>query len=101
MIKIIVSPDHDDWQYKTGEKANFTVQVFYHLNPLKDVKAYYEIGPEKMDPAIKDSLVLKGKPFVLEGGTLSAPGFLRCVVTVDFEGRRYRGLATAGFNQRQ
>jgi len=98
MIKIVVSPDHDDWQYKTGEKANFTVQVFYHLNLLKDVKAYYEIGSEKMDPVIKDSLVLKGKPFVLEGGTLSSPGFLRCVVTVDFEGRRYRGLATAGFD---
>ena len=30
MIKVIVSPDHYDWQDKTGEKANFTVQVFYH-----------------------------------------------------------------------
>jgi len=48
MIKIIVSPDHDDWQYRTGEKADFTVQVFFHQNPLKGVKAYYEIGPEKM-----------------------------------------------------
>jgi cephalosporin-C deacetylase-like acetyl esterase len=98
MIKIIVSPDHDDWLYKTGEKVNFTVQVFYHLNPLKEVKAYYEIGPEKMDPVKKDSVVLNGKPFVLDGGTLSSPGFLRCLVTVDFEGRKYRGLATAGFN---
>jgi len=98
MIKIIVSPDHDNWEYKTGEKANFTVQVFYHLNPLKEVKAYYEIGPEKMEPVKKDSIMLSGKPFILEGGTLSSPGFLRCVVSVDFEGHRYRGLATAGFN---
>jgi hypothetical protein len=98
MIKIIVSPDHDDWLYKTGEKAKFTVQVFFHLNPLKGVKAHYEIGPEKMDPVKKDSVILDGKPFVLEGGTLSSPGFLRCLVTVDYEGRKYRGLATAGFN---
>ena len=98
MIKIVVSPDHDDWLYRTGEKANFTVQVYYHQNPLKGVKAYYEIGPEKMDPVKKDSVVLSGKPFVVEGGTMSSPGFLRCIVTVDFEGRRYRGLATAGFN---
>lgn len=98
MIKIIVSPDHDDWQYKTGEKANFTVQVFYHLNTLKEVKAYYEVGPEKMDPVKKDSVILNGKPFSVEGGTLSSPGFLRCIVTVNFEGRMYRGLATAGFN---
>ena len=47
------------------------------MNPLKDVKAYYDIGPEKMDPVKKDSIVLNGKPFVLDGGTLSAPGFLR------------------------
>jgi len=98
MIKIIVSPDHDDWLYKTGEKAQFTVQVFFHLNPLKGVKAHYEIGPEKMEPVKKDSVILDGKPFVLEGGTLSSPGFLRCLVTVDFEGRKYRGLATAGYN---
>lgn len=98
MIKIMVSPDHDDWQYRTGEKASFTVQVFYHQNLLKGVKAYYEIGPEKMDPVKKDSVLLNGKPFVLEGGTMSSPGFLRCVVSVDYEGKRYRGLATAAFN---
>jgi cephalosporin-C deacetylase-like acetyl esterase len=98
LIKIIVSPDHDDWQYNKGEKAIFTVQVFYHLNPMKGVKAYYEIGPEKMEPFRKDSVVLNGRPFILEGGTLSSPGFLRCIVTVSFEGRKYRGMATAAFS---
>lgn len=98
MIKIIVTPDHEDWQYTTGEKAGFTIQVFYHQNPLKGVKAFYEIGPEKMDPVKRDSVMLNGKPFEVNGGTMSSPGFLRCVVTVDFEGRRYRGLATAGFS---
>lgn len=98
MIKILVSPDHNDWQYKTGEKVLFTVQVLYHNNPLKDVMAFYEIGPEKMEPVKKDSVVLSGKALSLDGGTLSGPGFLRCLVTLEFEGRRYRGLATAGFN---
>jgi cephalosporin-C deacetylase-like acetyl esterase len=51
-----------------------------------------------MEPVKKDSVILDGKPFVLEGGTLSSPGFLRCLVTVDYEGRKYRGLATAGFD---
>jgi cephalosporin-C deacetylase len=97
-IKIIVSPDHDDWQYKTGEKAKFAVQVLYHNNPLKGVKAYYEIGPERMEPSKKDSVSLSSKEIVLDGGTLSNPGFLRCVVVAEVEGRRYRGLATAGFS---
>jgi len=98
LVKIIVSPDHDDWQYKTGEKARFSVQVLYHYNPLKGVKAYYEFGPEKMEPVRKDSVMLSGKEINIDAGTLTSPGFLRCVVTVDFEGRRYRGLATAGFD---
>lgn len=98
MIKIIVSPDHNDWQYKTGEKAVFNVQVLFHNNALRDVKAYYEIGPEKMDPVKKDSVVLNGKDLNLDGGTMTSPGFLRCLVTLEYEGRLYRGLATAGFD---
>ncbi len=97
MIKILVSPDHNDWQYKMGEKVLFSVQVLYHNNPLRDVMAYYEIGPEKMEPAKKDSVLLAGKALSLDGGTLTKPGFLRCLVTLEYEGRRYRGLATAGF----
>lgn len=97
MIKIIISPDHDDWQYVPGEKVTFTVQILYHFNPLKNVKAFYEIGPEKQEPVKRDSLILDGKPLVLDGGTLKTPGFLRCTVYLDYEGKRYRGLATAGF----
>jgi len=98
MIKVIVSPDHNDWVYKTGEKAMFSVRILYHNNPLKGIKAYYEVGPEKMDPVKKDSVLLAGKDLVIDGGTMKSPGFLRCVVTIEYEGRRYRGLATAGFN---
>jgi len=51
-----------------------------------------------MEPVRKDSVMLSGKEINIDAGTLTSPGFLRCVVTVDFEGRRYRGLATAGFD---
>ncbi len=98
LVKIIVSPNHDNWEYKMGEKALFTVQVLYHYNHLKGAKAYYEIGPEKMEPVKKDSILLSGKEFTLDGGTLSSPGFLRCIVTLEFDGRKYRGLATVAFN---
>jgi len=98
MVKVIVSPDHNDWQYKTGEKVLFTVQILYHNNPLINVMAHWEIGPEKMEPVRQDSVLLNGKDLKLEGGTMLSPGFLRCVVTIDYEGIRYRGLATAGFN---
>lgn len=98
MVKVIVTPNNDDWLYKPGEKALFTVQVLYHNNPLKGVKAHYEAGPEKLEPVKKDSLVLDGRNFVIDGGTLKTPGFLRCIVTVSYEGNRYQGMATAGFD---
>ena len=98
LVRIVVTPDHEDWQYNTGEKVTFTVQVFYHMNYLKGSKTWYETGPEKMEAYRKDSLILDGKPFKVDGGTLKTPGFLRCIVTVDYEGKKYRGLATAGFN---
>jgi len=96
-IKIIVSPDHDDWIYKTGETAKFEVTVFKNNVPLKNVKIYYETGLERMTPSKKDSLVLTNGRTVIDGGTLQQPGFLRCIVTTSFEAVTYRGLATAGF----
>lgn len=98
LVKIIVTPDHEDWQYSAGQKVRFTVQVLHHYTGLKGVYARYEVGPEKMEPVLRDSVLLYGLPFVVDAGTLKNPGFLRCVVTVGFEGRRYRGLATAAFN---
>ncbi len=98
LVKVIVTPNKDNWLYKPGEKALFSVQVLFHYNPLKGVKAYYEVGPEKLEPTKKDSLVLDGKSFVIDGGTLKSPGFLRCIVTVNYEGKKYEGMATAGYD---
>lgn len=97
-IKIIVSPNHDDWTYKGGEDAKFEVTVFKSNVPLKGVKIYYEIGPERMTPTKKDSALLSTGKIVLDGGTLMVPGFLRCVVTASINGINYRGLATAGYD---
>ena len=98
LVKIIVTPDNENWQYAEGRKVRFTVQVLHHYQGMKGIFAHYEVGPEKMEPVLRDSVVLDGEPFTVDAGTLKSPGFLRCVVTVGFEGRRYRGLATAGFS---
>lgn len=98
LVKVIVAPDHTNWVYKTGEKARFTVSVIQYGNLLQNVKVKYDVGPERM-PAVKsDSLIAKDGKFTIDGGTMSAPGFLRCVVTAEVDGKRYRGLATAGYD---
>jgi cephalosporin-C deacetylase-like acetyl esterase len=50
-----------------------------------------------MMPAETRSATLPPDGIVLDGGTMREPGFLRCVVTAEVNGRTWRGLATAAF----
>lgn len=97
IVKVIVAPDHKDWLYKIGEKVKFTISVLQFGNPVKGAKVRYEIGPERMDPTKKDSLTLSDANFSVDGGTMKAAGFLRCIVYAEVDGKQYRNLATAGF----
>ena len=97
-IKVVVAPDHTDWMYKANEKVKFTISVLQDGNPLKGAKIKYEVGPEKMEAVKKDSAILSSGTTSIEGGTLKAGGFLRCVAIATVNGKEYRGLATAGFD---
>lgn len=98
LVTVNVTADHHDWLYKPGEKVKFLVSVIYNKAALKDAKIKYQVGPEMMAPTLKDSLVLASGKHEINGGTMDKPGFLRCIVTVEFEGKQYKGLATAGFS---
>jgi len=96
-IKIIVAPDHTNWLYKKGEEATFSISVLNNGNLVENALVKYEIGAEKMPPEKKGELMLKSGKGTLDGGTMTDPGFLRCIATLEAEGRTYRGLATAGY----
>jgi cephalosporin-C deacetylase-like acetyl esterase len=97
-VRVVVAPNEFDWTYATGEKAAFTVSVLKHNNPVKNVKIRYEYGPEKMAPTKKSTQVLATGQTVIEAGTLKNPGFLRCTVIAEVDGKEFRGLATAAFS---
>ena len=65
--------------------------------PLSGVKVTYRIGPEMMPPKIDQSATLTADGLTVDGGTMNEPGFLRCIATVEQNGKTYRGLATAAF----
>src|SRR5688572_32080251 len=98
IIKIVIAPDHSNWIYRPGEKVKFAVSVLQYGHAVKNVKLYYEVGPEKMEPVKKDSLNLADGKLVIDGGTMNSPGFLRCIVTAEVNGKKYRSLATAAFD---
>lgn len=96
-IKINVSPDHSDWTYQTGQPVVFEVSITNSDDLSSSYSVYYEIGPEKMPPIKTGTLSTSEQNFMIEGGTMKIPGFLRCSVTITFQGRKYNEIATAAF----
>ncbi|MES2794657.1 MAG: acetylxylan esterase [Bacteroidota bacterium] len=97
-IKIIVAPDRPTWLYSVGETVRFSVAVLKANVLMQNVKVSYEVGPEKMPASDKQELILKEGTLSIEGGTLTKPGFLRCTVKVEYEGKTYQEWTTAAFS---
>ncbi len=96
MIRVMVAPDHKDWTYKLNETAKFSVQVLKYGNLLENVTIDYEAGPEMLPDTKKEGIVLKNGNTEISG-TMKVPGFYRVKVWAYVDGRKYEGLATAGF----
>jgi|WetSurMetagenome_2_1015567.scaffolds.fasta_scaffold00166_6 cephalosporin-C deacetylase len=96
VIKVIISPDHKDWVYKLNEEARFSVQVLKYGNLVENVTIDYETGPETLPEIIKKGVVLKNGRTEFSG-TMKEPGFYRVIVWAYVDGKRYEGMATAGF----
>lgn len=95
-IVVSVTPDHQDWNYKVGEKASFVVNVRKSGTLLNQVKVEYEAGPV-MYPETKKTLVLKDGTMKWSG-EMKIPGFYRLKVVAHVDGKDYEGLCTAAFS---
>lgn len=95
-IVVSVTPDHQDWNYKVGEKAFFVVNVRKSGTLLNQVKVDYEAG-SVMYPNTKKTLVLKDGTMKWSG-EMKTPGFYRLKVVAHVDGKDYEGLCTAAFS---
>lgn len=95
-IVVSVTPDHQDWNYKVGEKASFVVNVRKSGTLLNQVKVDYEAG-SVMYPNTKKTLVLKDGTMKWSG-EMKTPGFYRLKVVAHVDGKDYEGLCTAAFS---
>ncbi|MDR3262437.1 MAG: acetylxylan esterase [Tannerella sp.] len=98
LVDVVVSPNHTDWKYKSGEEVTFSVQVYRFDNLLKNVTIDYELGPEFFPTVEKKGVVLKDGKTTLKA-TMKEPGFLRCRVVAKVDGKDYAGLATAAYDE--
>ena len=95
-IVVTVTPDHQDWNYRVGEKAHFVVNVRKSGTLLDNVAVSYEAG-SVMYPNAKKSLTLKDGTMKWTG-EMSSPGFYRLKVVAHVAGKDYEGLCTAAFS---
>lgn len=98
-IQVLVQPDHQDWTYRTGEKATFNVSVLKSGTLLNDVSIDLAAGPE-MYQDVKKQTVLKDGTLTLSG-TMRQPGFYRVDVTAHVGGKDYKGACGAAFSPEQ
>ena len=78
-ITVTVTPNHKDWNYKTGEKIDYTVCVLKSGTLLDEADISYEMGPE-MYPTVKKDLHLKTGTTRISG-RMDKPGFHKLKVT--------------------
>jgi len=96
-IQLRVSTDHADWRYAPGQPVRFRIVAIQDGHPVSGLKVTYRIGPEMMPPKIDQTVTLPADGLTVEGGTLAEPGFLRCIATVERNGKTYRAVSTAAF----
>lgn len=96
-LQVRVTTDRTDWRYQPGEPVKFRILAVRDGHAVSGVKVTYRIGPEMLKPQVEESAMLAAEGLTVDGGTMKAPGFLRCIATVEETGRTYRGLATAAF----
>lgn len=94
--QVRVAPERAGWTYAPGETARFRISIVWDQQPLEGVSVSYRVGPEMFEGAEQTALV-PASGLVIDGGTLSTPGFIRCIVTASVAGRSYRAVGTAGF----
>ena len=99
-IQLRVVPDHLDWTYAVGEPAKFRLQVLADNEPVTGLVVRYRVGPE-LQPVEQKSVTVPAEGATIDAGTMKEPGFIKCVATVQFEGRNYRAVGTAGFSPDQ
>ncbi|SFZ89449.1 Cephalosporin-C deacetylase [Flaviramulus basaltis] len=96
-VQVIVTPDHADWNYKLGEKANFDVKVLQDGQLVPNVKIHYSLGLEKMTSTKEDDIVSESGQAHIVGMKIDKPGFLECEVSVKVNNRTYKGRGRAAF----
>ncbi len=101
---LTVTLDRADWTYRVGDSAVFRVKLARELGDVSNAAVVVSVGPELMPPLRTDTIAgtaVGSTNGAMLRGTMATPGFLRATATVQVNGKRYTGMATAAFSPEQ
>ena len=93
----VTVPDHADWLYKTGEKANIEIQ-FYKYGIPRNGEVTYTVGNDLLGTDTKGTVTLKNGRAKINIGTKKTPGFRDVVLTMKLDGQSYIHHVKVGFS---
>lgn len=98
LVQVVVTPDNADWNYQSGDRAEFSISVYRNNVPLDGKEVNYTIQPEKSDIWEEGTLKLSKGAVTVKAKKFKDPGFLRCHASVEVDGKIYSSYATAAFS---
>ena len=93
----VTVPDHADWLYKTGEKANIEIQ-FYKYGIPRNGEVTYTVGNDLLGTDTNGTVTLKNGRAKINIGTKKTPGFRDVVLTMKLDGQSYTHHVKVGFS---
>lgn len=92
----VTNPDHADWLYAVGEKANVEVQL-YKYGVAVNGTVSYEIAPDMLEATQKGTATLKNGRATIAVGTRKTPGFLDLKLSATVGGTKTSHHIKVGF----
>lgn len=97
-VQWLAVPDHDDWIYETGEKAQIDVQILLYGKPQDGVVIDYALSNDCLEKDRSGQVTTRNGHAVIPVGTMKKPGFRDCVMTCEVNGKRYKNHLKLGFS---
>ena len=97
-VEYLVSTDHIDRNYQTGQPAYVKLQAFAGGVPLENVYVHYTHGNEMMPLSTGDSILIQSGEALIPIGTRQEPGFRTCHLRFTVDGKEYKDIVKVGYS---
>lgn len=97
-VEYLVSTDHIDRNYQTGQPAYVKLQAFVGGVPLENVYVHYTHGNEMMPLSTGDSILIRSGEALIPIGTRQEPGFRTCHLRFTVDGKEYKDMVKVGYS---